>query len=280
MATVAVAADGEPAPLYATGITSAEINALSAAAHENSHNVVAVMLSSDTTAETLRYYLVLARNALEADIRATRSDILGSQDADSSVSVGLSTHFHDEQKRGYDHSSRAEAAHRESSGGGGGGGYDMMTDMFDDESEESSSPLRPLNQTEKGTLREVGRVQDHISLIEGLAHVVVGENVDSYDMLVARLVFFNALNASRRLKQVVMRSEHAERLPVHVAMPRDRGVSFFPVLNAVVEAYYMYRFESAEQFLRELHCYYHTGMQLAAVVEMEARMAANTEETQ
>ena len=241
--------------LYAVGITGAEISALQRAGHTQTANVVAVMLSPDTPATVLRHYLVMARNNLEADTRSMYSDIVGSRDADSSVNMGIAARFHDEQERAYN---------------------STISDSRQGRNQSPASPAlhQNLSAEERAALREIERVQAYIDLFEHLAELVVGSNVEDYDTVVARLTFFSTMATSRSLKGLVMAPEHPHRLPDHVPLSREKGVDFFPVLNYLTEQYYMKQIDG-QQYLRELACFFHTGMPLGQALELERACEQN-----
>jgi len=238
--------------LYAHGITSTELSEIANAAHADRANVVAVMLSPQTPPMILRHYLVMARNALEADTRAMYTDIVGARDADSSVALGIKARFHDEQQRAYN-STLGDSRHPSASSASASASSSMHAELSDEE---------------RAALKEIERVQAYIDLFEHLAELVVGSNVEDYDLVVARLTFFSTMAASRSVKGLVMAPQHRHRLPEHVALSREKGTGFFPVLNYLTDQYYM-KLIDGQRYLRELACFFHTGMPLGQVAELE-----------
>jgi len=241
--------------LYGTAITPAELTSLADAGHEQTCNVLAVMLDPGADPQVLSYYLVLARDILEVDMRQNRKDIIGAELADDSVPIGIEARWHDEQERSYSSTAPRQDSFDLNDGDGDG-------DKKNNEDDASSSASAG-NITKQGrdALRELDRVQAHIELFQQLSELVVSENVDQYDLVVARVMFFCTLAASRALKAVVMAPKNERRLPEHCALPAYAGEAFFPVLNHLTDMHHWYKLDG-ERYLRELFCFLHTGSPL------------------
>lgn len=143
--------------LYEIAITPLELQEIQRAGHIAHANVVAAMLSPNTPAAILRHYLVVARDTLEADTRAMYNDIVGAHEADSSMPLGITRRFHDEQERAYNstlgEATRSSPATEQSSA------YTVSSANLSDE--------------ERSALREIERVQAYIDLFDQLADLVV-----------------------------------------------------------------------------------------------------------
>ena len=248
-----------PDRLYGIGITDAELASVTSGEHQRLANVLAVVMDPRTDSDTLRYYLLVARNVLEADMRVIRSDIVGAQEADSSVPLGLKARLYDEQQRAYN----STIARASPSGDGDFSGPDRGLDG------------REFSYDQRGTLKEIDRIQQYIQVFESLAELLIGDNIQTTDLTVARITFLNTLAASRGLKAVVMAPVNDKRKPNHVPLQQEVGLDFFPVLNYLTEQYYMHNIDG-EQYLRELFCFYHTGTSLADAIKLQGWAVDNT----